>query len=86
VWHLANAGVVTPRDLLLAAAEISKLDADLIEGVPFWSLHRAADRPRYRALESERAPLLPPLADALQRYCTDAARAILELDAAVAVR
>ena len=68
VWHLANTGAVTPEQFLLAAADIAQLDANRIDGVPFWQLNRAALRSRNRALQSERGQLLPPLADALQRY------------------
>jgi dTDP-4-dehydrorhamnose reductase len=86
VWHLPNPGVLTPQDLLVAAAEILQLDTNLIEGVPFWSLHRGALRPRFRGLDSERAGLLPPLGDALRRYCANAPRIVAEIDAAVAAR
>jgi dTDP-4-dehydrorhamnose reductase len=72
VWHLANSGAVTPEQFLLAAADIAQLDPDPIDGAPFLRLNRPALRPRYRVLQSERGQLLPPLEDALQRYCRDA--------------
>ena len=71
VWHLANTGAVTPAQFLIAAADIARLDAELITGAPIWTLNRPALRPPYRALASERGQLLPPLADALQRYCRE---------------
>jgi dTDP-4-dehydrorhamnose reductase len=86
LWHLPNPGVLTPQDLVVAAADMLQLDADLIKGVPLWSLRPAALRARFRGLESERAPLLPPLTDALQRYCADAPRLADKIEAAVAAR
>ena len=72
VWHLANSGAITPEQFLVAAADIVQLDTRLIEGAPIWKLNRPALRPRYRALDSERGQLLPPLENALERYCRDA--------------
>jgi dTDP-4-dehydrorhamnose reductase len=72
VWHLANAGAVTPEQFLIAAADIARLDSGRIDGMPIWRLNRPALRPTYRALESERGQLLPPLEDAIQRYCREA--------------
>ena len=71
VWHLANTGGVTPEQFLLAAADIANLDAGQIEGAPTWRLARPAPRPVYRVLESERGQLLPPLTDAIHRYCRE---------------
>ena len=73
VWHLANAGAVTPEQLLMAAADIVRLDTNRIDGAPAWRLNRPALRPRYRVLHSERGQLLPPLEDALHRYCRESA-------------
>lgn len=69
LWHLANSGAVTAEQLLIAAAEIIQLDAGRIEGVASWRLNRRALRSRYRVLGTERGQLLPPLEDALRRYC-----------------
>lgn len=71
VWHLANSGAVTPEQFLVAAAEIVRADAGRIDGAPIWQLNRVALRPRYRVLQSERGQLLPPLPDALARYCRE---------------
>ncbi|MFN2509129.1 MAG: family 1 glycosylhydrolase [Chthoniobacterales bacterium] len=68
VWHLANDGAFTAEEFFIAAADHAQLDTSLVEGVPAWSLHREALRPRNRALRSERGQLLPPLSDALHRY------------------
>lgn len=71
VWHLANNGAVTPEEFLIAAAEVAQLDTRHIEGVPLWELDRSAPRARYRVLASERGQLLPPLHDAIARYCRE---------------
>jgi dTDP-4-dehydrorhamnose reductase len=71
VWHLANSGAITPEQFLIAAAHIAQLDTARIDGAPLWRLNRAALRPRYRVLHSERGQLLPPLEDALVRYCRE---------------
>jgi dTDP-4-dehydrorhamnose reductase len=68
IWHLANVGAVTPQEFLFAAAELSRLDKSLIEGVPAWSLNRRALRPPNRSLRSARGQLLPTYGDALHRY------------------
>ncbi|MDQ6655778.1 MAG: sugar nucleotide-binding protein [Verrucomicrobiota bacterium] len=77
IWHLANTGAVTPAQFLMTAADISRLDAGRIDGIPDWRLNRPARRPAYRVLESERGQLLPALEDAIQRYCRETP-AILE--------
>lgn len=71
VWHLANTGAATPEQFLVAAADIAGLDPGRIDGTPSWRLNRPALRPRYRVLQSERGQLLPPLEDALHRYCRE---------------
>jgi dTDP-4-dehydrorhamnose reductase len=68
VWHLANAGAVTWADLARRAAEVSSLDAALVECRPTESLGLVAPRPAYSALTSERGLLLPTLEDAIARY------------------
>lgn len=86
VWHLANAGDVTPFELLVAAADIAQLDPTLIEGVPAWSLNWKALRPRNRALRSERGQLLPPWMDALHRWFRESPPVIAQPERAVATR
>lgn len=68
LWHLANAGAITWADLARRAAEGAGLDPTLVEGCSTNSLQLAAERPRYSALASERAELLPSLEHALARY------------------
>ena len=68
IWHLANPGAVTWADFGRRAAELAGLDPALIEGKPMESFGLPALRPRYSALTSERASLLPPLEHALLRY------------------
>ncbi|MFN2475656.1 MAG: family 1 glycosylhydrolase [Chthoniobacterales bacterium] len=76
VWHLANSGAVTPEQFLIAAADVAQLDARRVEGVPLWKLDRPAPRAQYRALGSERGQLLPPLHDAIERYCRESPLAL----------
>jgi dTDP-4-dehydrorhamnose reductase len=71
IWHLANAGAVTWAELGRRAAELAGLDSALIQGRPIQSFGLAARRPRYSALTSERASLLPALDHALRRYITE---------------
>jgi dTDP-4-dehydrorhamnose reductase len=72
IWHLTNGTPVTWSGLATMAAEATDT-AMTDEARPARPWHgpgagpRAA-RPAYSALGSERAVLLPPLADALQRY------------------
>lgn len=72
VWHLANSGSVTWADLARRAAELAGLDPSLVDGRPMASFALAAKRPGYSVLASERADLLPPLENALQRYIGEA--------------
>lgn len=68
LWHLANRGAMTWADLARQAANLHGLDASRVEGRPQESLGWKAPRPRFSAIESERAWLMPPLEDALARY------------------
>jgi dTDP-4-dehydrorhamnose reductase len=68
VWHLTNGHAVTWADLALRAAERAGVDPSRLEARPCSTLDYAAPRPRYSAMHSERAILLPPLDDALDRY------------------
>lgn len=74
LWHLANQGAVTWADLARRAAELSSLDAGLIEGCPMEALRLPAPRPRFSALSSAQARLLPPWGDALARFMREAGR------------
>ncbi len=71
IWHLVNPGTVTWADFGRRAAELAGLDPTLIEGRPMESFGFPARRPRYSALASERASLLPPLEQALHRYIAE---------------
>lgn len=72
LWHLANRGAVAWSELARQAAELAGLDSSKVEGRPMASFGLAARRPRYSALSSSRATLLPPLDHALQRYINEA--------------
>ncbi|HEX5817273.1 MAG TPA: sugar nucleotide-binding protein, partial [Gemmatimonadales bacterium] len=67
LWHLANRGAVTWAELAQRAADIAGLDASLVLPVPARELGYRAERPRYSALGSERATIMPTLDDALER-------------------
>jgi dTDP-4-dehydrorhamnose reductase len=68
IWHLANGGAVTWAELARKAAERAGVDAGPLVAQPGSACNYAAQRPRYSALHSERAMLLPTLDDALGRY------------------
>jgi len=68
VWHLANAGAVTWETFATEAATIAGVSTRSLRGVPVSALGFTAPRPRYSALGSERATLMPPLPDAIARY------------------
>jgi len=72
IWHLANNGAVTWADFARRAAELAGFDGSLVDGRSMESFGLAAKRPGYSVLGSERAGLLPPLEDALQRYVHEA--------------
>ena len=67
LWHLANRGSVSWAQLARLAAELSGLDASLVNAVPARHLALRAERPPYSALGSERAAIMPALEDALAR-------------------
>jgi dTDP-4-dehydrorhamnose reductase len=69
VWHLANEGALSWAALARRAAEMARLDAGLVRAIPGERLGRAAARPPYSALASDRGRLLPALDDAMARYC-----------------
>jgi dTDP-4-dehydrorhamnose reductase len=68
VWHLANQGAISWAALAERAAELAHVESGHLEARPSYSLRRAARRPRYSVLGSERGGLMPTLEDALQRY------------------
>ena len=68
VWHLANSGAMTWEALVREAAYIAHVEPAGIRGLPAAELRLAARRPRYSALASERASVMPTLDDALSRY------------------
>lgn len=71
VWHLTNGGTVTWSELAKLAAQTAHFDTTMIEECPSERLSYVAVRPRFSALSSERGLLLPPLPDALGRYCQE---------------
>jgi dTDP-4-dehydrorhamnose reductase len=68
IWHLANRDATTWADLARSAAQVAGHRSERVIPVPASELGWLAPRPRFSALGSARAVLLPPLADALQRY------------------
>jgi dTDP-4-dehydrorhamnose reductase len=68
VWHLTNGHPVTWVELAGKAARQAGLDASRLEAQPSSECNYLAARPRYSALHSERAILLPTLDNALARY------------------
>ncbi len=86
LWHLAHDSAVTPEQLLVRLAGILQLDAALVVGVPSWSLRRPAPRARMQVLQTERAPLLGSLDDALGRYCRELPALVEELEPAAGDR
>jgi dTDP-4-dehydrorhamnose reductase len=71
LWHLSNRGAVSWAGLAEMSADAATLDKRLIQSVPGAALGQIAPRPRYSALASERALLMPRLEDALARYIVD---------------
>jgi dTDP-4-dehydrorhamnose reductase len=72
LWHLANQGEITWSDLAYHVADRTGLPAGMIRAVPSESLSRRAPQPRYSALASEKAALLPSLDNALDRWFSEA--------------
>lgn len=68
IWHLSNAEPISWAELALKASEAAGVDASRLDPRPQAHLGYVAPRPRYSALHSERASLLPKLDDALTRY------------------
>jgi dTDP-4-dehydrorhamnose reductase len=74
LWHLSNRGAVSWAAFAHMAADVAGLDKRLIDSLPTASLGQVARRPRFSALATERAVLMPTLEDALSRYIGDCER------------
>jgi dTDP-4-dehydrorhamnose reductase len=72
IWHLANRGETSWADFIRQSAIQAKLPCEEIERMSGPTLALRAPRPAYSALGSERGQLLPPLADAIRRFCREA--------------
>ncbi|MEO7494107.1 MAG: sugar nucleotide-binding protein [Massilia sp.] len=68
IWHLANDTAVSWAQLAVMAAQAAGVDPARLEARPVPRQAPGAIRPVYSALGSERAVLMPPLADALERF------------------
>ena len=68
IWHITNEYAVTWADFAVEVASRAHLNPRNVRACAHRSLQWAAARPRYSALRSERATLLPPLDDAMNRY------------------
>lgn len=68
IWHLVNEGAITWYELACRVAKRAGLDTQRIIARSSAELGLGAARPRYSALASERAQLLPSLDDAIERY------------------
>ena len=71
VWHLANAGALSWKQFGSQVAALAGFDAELISEGTALSPSSPAVKPPYSVLGSERGQMLPPLADALERYFAD---------------
>jgi dTDP-4-dehydrorhamnose reductase len=67
IWHLTNSEAVTWAELARRACTAAGVDSGRLATRPSAQLGLAAARPANSALHSERAVLLPPLEDALER-------------------
>jgi dTDP-4-dehydrorhamnose reductase len=68
VWHLTNHHALTWLELAGAAAAHAGVDRSRLHPRRAEDCNNAAARPRYSALHSARAVLLPTLDSALYRY------------------
>jgi dTDP-4-dehydrorhamnose reductase len=66
--HLATDGAVTWAEFARRVAAALDLDEDLVHGVPATSFGWPAPRPVFAPLATERGLLMPPLANAIERY------------------
>jgi dTDP-4-dehydrorhamnose reductase len=67
IWHLANSGVVTWAEFARLVAEKAGYDADRVQSCFSHSIDFVARRPSFTALTSERASLMPPFEESLDR-------------------
>jgi dTDP-4-dehydrorhamnose reductase len=68
IWHLANSGSATWAEFASLVAEMGGSERSYVRGRPHASLRLAAPRPRFSALSSERATLMPSLEQGLENY------------------
>jgi dTDP-4-dehydrorhamnose reductase len=68
IWHLANHGTVSWYDLAKETVMRSNGNLHCLLSLPMDEMKWQAPRPKFSALESERAKLLPSLESALHRY------------------
>jgi dTDP-4-dehydrorhamnose reductase len=71
IWHVANVGRISLTDLAERAASLMNVSVSTLQSRTFEQLHRRATLPRFSALASERATLMPSLEDALARFVND---------------
>jgi dTDP-4-dehydrorhamnose reductase len=76
ILHLSNGEAVTWAALASQAAATAGIDASRLECRSSRELRLAARRPRYSALGTARAGILPTLTDALRRYAGDTRAAL----------
>jgi len=69
IWHLANKGQLSWFEFAWCLGRTAGLDPGKIVSRSSSELGLAAPRPRYSALASERADIMPTLEDAIGRYC-----------------
>lgn len=72
LWHLANRDELSWVELAQRAAKAAGLPSEHIFGGSDARLGPPLATPRSSILASERGQLLPPLADAVRRYCDEA--------------
>lgn len=72
IWHLANQGETAWADLAQNAAERARISTLSLERCSTHELNRAARRPLYSVLGSQRALLMPTLEHALDRFFHEA--------------
>jgi dTDP-4-dehydrorhamnose reductase len=70
VWHLANHGAASWADFGRMVADGTGLDASLVEGAPGERLGWTAARPKWAALDTSRARMLPSLESAVERFAS----------------
>jgi dTDP-4-dehydrorhamnose reductase len=83
VWHLANQAERSWAEFARDIARATGLPENLVRQCSASELGWKATRPEYAALSSERALLLPPLDNAIERFASMARTAIVAPPAAV---